>query len=217
MRLQYLGHSCFRIISQMGTAIICDPYNSQMVGINMPKLSCEVVTVSHHHDDHDYTDGVKGCPAVLDEEVHVMADDIDITSIPCFHDDQKGKLRGKNLAFCFNVDGIRVVHMGDIGERDASLAEKLKGTNVLLVPVGGKFTVDASGAKWYVDNICPDIVVPMHYKTPQHNFEIDGVEKFLQLFDKKQITFAHSETLQLEDVPQNDVPQVVVLDVYEDN
>ena len=107
--------------------------------------------------------------------------------------------------------------MGDIGESDASLAEKLKGTNVLLVPVGGKFTVDASGAKWYVDNICPDIVVPMHYKTPQHNFEIDGVEKFLQLFDKKQITFAHSETLQLEDVTQNDVPQVVVLDVYEDN
>lgn len=214
MKIQYLGHSCFRIISELNTAIICDPYKAEMLGFAMPKLSCDVVTISHRHADHDCIEEVAGNPAVLEGDVRLAADDIAIESFFCFHDDQKGKLRGKNTVFCFLVDGLRVVHMGDVGELNAELAKKIYGCDVLMLPVGGVFTVDAEGADWYVKTVHPKMVIPMHYKTPQHAFEIDGAEKFLALQKPQNVHIVHSETLELNDLLQNEEPQIVVLEPY---
>lgn len=214
MKIQYLGHACFRLISEIGTAVICDPYESNMVGFDMPKLSCDVVTVSHRHADHDAVEGVRGAPAVLEGKVSLAADDISVQSIATFHDDKKGKLRGENYVFCFLIDGLKIVHMGDVGFLDEDLAKTICGCDVLLLPVGGIYTVDAKGAKWYVDNVKPKIAVPMHYKTDEHNFEIAPVEEFLNLFNPEQVRYVHSETLLLEDAPENAQPQVCVLDRY---
>lgn len=213
MKIQYLGHSCFRIISQLNTAVLCDPYCGKMVGFAMPQLSCDVVTISHHHQDHDCVDEVKGTPAVLEGEVNIAADDIAICSKETFHDDKQGKLRGKNMVFCFLVDGLRVVHMGDVGVFDEGIANFAEGCDVLLLPVGGVYTVDAKQANKYVQQIRPKIVVPMHYKTPLHNFEIDTVDKFLALQQPNNITFAPNETLVLEDAPKQGT-QIVVLQPY---
>lgn len=216
MKIQYLGHSCFRLISDLGTAVICDPYNGEMVGFEMPKLSCDVVTVSHRHADHDAVEQVKGQPSVLEKEVYLAADDVAIQSVHTFHDGEQGKRRGDNYVFCFLVDGLKIVHMGDVGCLDDKLAETINGCDVLLLPVGGIYTVDAQGAKWYVDKVQPKIVIPMHYKTQKHNFEIAPIDEFLKLFDREQVHYAHSETLLLEDAPQNEVPKIFVLDRYED-
>ena len=216
MKLQYMGHSCFRIISEMGTTIVCDPFNSQMVGIDLPKIGCDVVTISHHHDDHDCLDSIKGNPAQLDGEISCLADDVVVDSFASFHDKQKGKLRGTNHVFRFVVDGISVVHMGDIGELNLQLVDQIAGCDVLLLPVGGTYTVDATDAKWYVDRVCPKIVVPMHYKTPMHNFEIDTVESFLHLFDDQDVVRHASETLVLNDVPTNQTTKVIALEIYQD-
>ena len=216
MKIQYLGHASFRLISDVGTAIICDPYKGDMVGFDMPKLSCDVVTTSHGHGDHAAVDEVKGNPPVLEKEVSLAVDDVAVQSIHTFHDDKKGKLRGDNYVFCFLVDGLKVVHMGDIGCLDEKLAERLRGCDVLLLPTGGFFTVDAAGAKWYVDRIQPKIVIPMHYKTSEHNFDIAPVQDFLKLFDEQQVRHTHSETLVLDDAPQNERPQIIVLDRYQD-
>lgn len=214
MKIQYLGHSCFRIISSCNTAVICDPFDGEMVGFEMPKLSCDVVTISHHHRDHDFVEGVQGNPPLLEKDVYLAADDIAIQSIHCFHDDQKGRLRGENYAFCFLVDGLKVVHMGDIGEIDENLIKSIHGCDVLMLPVGGVFTVDAAAAKQYVDKVQPKIVLPMHYKTDKHNFEIGSLEEFTKLFPQERVNLTHSETLVLEDAPTNDEPQIVVLDRY---
>ena len=216
MKIQYLGHSCFRLISQTGTAIITDPYDSDMVGLNMPRLSCDVVTISHHHRDHDFVEGVKGNPALLEQSVAVAADDVAITSIPTYHDNQQGKLRGENHVFCFLVDGLKVVHMGDVGEIDDNLVKQLHGCDVLMLPVGGVFTIDAIEAKKAVDKIQPKIVIPMHYKTEKHKFGLGELDQFTKLFDDGDLRYQHSETLILEDMPENTRPQVVVLDIYED-
>ena len=216
MKLQNLGHACFRIISEMGTTIVCDPYDGKMTGFEMAHVRCDVVTVSHHHGDHDSMDAILGNPAVVDEVIACAADDIAVESYATFHDDEKGAKRGKNLVFSFLVDGLKVVHMGDVGCLDEEIVSRIKGCDVLLLPVGGTFTVDAKGAKWYVDEVQPKIVVPMHYKTDEHSFNVDGVEVFLSQFDEEDVTRSQSDTLTLFDAPENDRTKVITLERFKD-
>ena len=216
MKLQYLGHASFRIISEMGTTVVCDPYKNDWVGFDMARVRCDVVTISHHHGDHDCMDSIIGTPAELDVEIACAADDVAIESIETFHDDAQGAKRGKNLVFTFLVEGLKVVHMGDVGCLDEKVVAKINECDVLLLPVGGTFTVDATGAKWYVDAVKPKIVVPMHYKTDEHSFDVDGVDKFLSLFAADHVTVSQSDTLTLYDAPQNAETQVVVLQRFKD-
>ena len=216
MKLQYLGHASFRIISEMGTTVVCDPFKADWVGFEMARVRCDVVTVSHHHADHDCMDSIIGSPAELDLEIACAADDIAIESIETYHDDVKGTKRGKNLIFTFLVDGLKVVHMGDIGCLDENVVSKIKNCDILLLPVGGTFTVDAKGAKWYVDSVQPKIVVPMHYKTDEHSFDVDGVDKFLSMIPSERVTVSNSDTLTLYDAPQSEITEVVVLQRFKD-
>lgn len=216
MKIQYLGHACFRLISEMGTTVVCDPYSSSMVGLNMPAVRCDVVTMSHHHHDHDCLDCVLGSPAELDMEVTCCADDFAIRSLPTYHDDEKGAKRGNNLVFTFNVDGLNVVHMGDVGCKDMGVVNNIYGCDVLMLPVGGVYTIDAEGAKWYVDRVKPKVVLPMHYMTESHKFQLGSPDEFLSLFNEKQIKRLNSDSLVLYDAPQNDEAEIVVLQQYVD-
>lgn len=216
MKLQYLGHSCFRIISELGTTVVCDPYSSDYVGFSMPKVRCDAVTVSHHHSDHDCCDSVLGSYTLIDEKLTFPADDIAIDCVSTYHDDVKGEKRGKNLVFKFVVDGLKVVHMGDVGCIDKAVIDFAKGCDVLLMPVGGVYTVDAKGAKRYVDEICPKIVVPMHYADNALKFSLNSVNDFTELFDKEQVQVKSTYAMELQDQPQNEKTQVVVLKRCED-
>ena len=214
MKLQYLGHSCFRLISEMGMTIVTDPYKPSMVGLDMPQVRCDVVTMSHHHDDHDCMQNVLGTPTEIDVEIACVADDVAIQSYPTFHDEQQGKLRGKNLVFTFLVDGLKIAHLGDIGCLDENITKQLANCDVLLVPVGGTYTVDHVGAKWYVDQIQPKIVVPMHYKFGTSKIDIAPIDAFLQQFDSAQIRYI-GDTLNIYDYPENDTPLIYVMDMWE--
>ena len=216
MKIQYLGHSCFRLISDMGTTIVCDPYDSAMVGLNMPRVRADVVTVSHHHNDHDFVQALAGQPAEIDCEVTCCADDVTITSIPTFHDDERGAKRGNNLVFCFEIDGIRVVHMGDIGLLDENVVSRIAKCDVLLLPVGGTYTVDASAAKRYVDEVKPHIVIPMHYKRGGCKLDIDTADKFISLFDAQDVEASQSDFLVLDDAPVNTDTRIILLQQFED-
>ena len=214
MKLQYLGHSCFRLISDMGMTIVTDPYKPSMVGLDMPQVRCDVVTMSHHHDDHVCMQNVLGTPTEIDVEIACVADDVAIQSYPTFHDEQQGKLRGKNLVFTFLVDGLKVAHLGDIGCLDENITKQLANCDVLLVPVGGTYTIDHVGAKWYVDQIQPKIVVPMHYKFGTSKIDIAPIDAFLQQFDSAQIRYI-GDTLNIYDYPENDTPLIYVMDMWE--
>lgn len=179
MKIEYLGHSCFLIISRSGLRIVCDPYNG--IGYEMPKVQADIVTVSHHHYDHDYVAGVGGDPAVIDSPCDKTVGDVKISAVKSFHDDAGGRLRGSNLIFTFTSDGISVCHMGDLGEKfSRGLIEKLAPVDVLLIPVGGNYTIDAAEALKYTEAIAPRIVIPMHY-SQGGNIDIDGVRKFMEL------------------------------------
>ena len=182
MKIKYLGHSSFLLTESTGTAVVCDPYDSS-VGFKMPSVSADAVTVSHHHYDHDNVSAVSGSPVVLDREQGYSLPGVGIKAIKSFHDDKQGALRGDNVIFKFRMDGLDVCHLGDLGEDCTSeLIESILPVNVLLIPVGGTYTIDAAMAKEYVDRIMPDVVIPMHYRTKNHTLDIDKVDGFLQLF-----------------------------------
>ena len=212
MIIEYLGHSCFKLTESTGTTIVCDPYSEAAVGFAMPKVEADVVTVSHHHSDHDVTGNVGGTPVIIDKEENYDSDGVEINSIKSFHDASRGKKRGENLIFKFRMDGIDVCHLGDLGEKCSSdLIETLLPVNVLLIPVGGNYTIDAEMAKEYVDRIMPDIVIPMHYRTKDCKIDIDKVDEFLELFDEDIIEEAEGNSIELSRTDLGGETKIVVL------
>ena len=188
MKIEYLGHSCFKLTESTGVSVVCDPYSGE-IGYSMPRLSVDAVTISHHHFDHDCLDNIINVPAVIDSDGSFSVHGVKISSIKSFHDDAHGKKRGENLIFKYVMDGITVCHLGDLGENCSdSLIEKISPVNVLLIPVGGNYTIDANTAKVYVDKIKPQIVIPMHYRTADCNINIEKIDEFLKLFDKNMIS-----------------------------
>ncbi|MCD8209259.1 MAG: MBL fold metallo-hydrolase [Coprobacillus sp.] len=178
--LRYLGHSSFLLDSESSTLVI-DPYKDGSVpGLTFPKgIVCDAVVTSHNHDDHNAID-----------QVLLTGLDIDFTyeEIPCYHDNQKGALRGPNKIFIFYINGLKIVHLGDLGHAlDKETIEKLKGCDVLLAPINGHFTLGADAIYDLVCQVEPKITVPMHYYRMEDNSGYpDGgqIETFLKHFDR---------------------------------
>ena len=179
MKITWLGHSCFKIESDGGKIIVTDPFD-EAVGYPLPKEKADVVTVSHDHHDHNNVKVLKGDPAVVRGSGKQTAAGIEFEGIATYHDEKGGKLRGKNTIFSFEMDGIRVCHLGDLGhllgEKEAAA---LCDVDVLMIPVGGVYTLDAEGAKKVVGQIRPKVVIPMHFMTPALTFEVDPPDRFL--------------------------------------
>lgn len=211
MKIEYLGHSCFKLTESTGTSVVCDPY-SEDIGYKMPAVSADAVTVSHRHYDHDAVKNVIGKPVVIEKESSYDLPGVDVDAVKSFHDAQRGKLRGENVIFKFRMDGIDVCHLGDLGEACSSdLIETVLPVNVLLIPVGGNYTIDAEMAKEYVDRIMPDIVIPMHYRTKDCKIDIDKVDEFLKLFDEEVIEEAEGNTLELSRSDLGGETRIIVL------
>jgi L-ascorbate metabolism protein UlaG (beta-lactamase superfamily) len=152
-----------------------------MVGYRLPDVGADVVTTSHDHGDHNNVKAVKGHFTHLSEPGRYSVGGVDIRGIPTFHDDSGGSKRGKNTVFCFDIDGITVCHLGDLGHQlTPQQAAAIGPVDVLLVPVGGKFTVDYRGAAAVTRQLKPKISIPMHYRTRMLQFYLDGPEKFLE-------------------------------------
>lgn len=177
MKLTYLKHSAF-LIEGEGATILTDPYPTS-VGYKMPKVSPNIVSVSHHHYDHCDLSAVSGKYTLLEKAGSYNVDGVKITAIPSFHDDCQGRARGENLIFVFEIDGIIVCHMGDIGEKFSQFDfEKLPEIDVLLIPVGGNYTIDAVEAAKYIRKISPKVAIPMHYNLEGCRIDIESVERF---------------------------------------
>ncbi len=198
MKITWLGHSSFRLEESTGTTVVTDPYHSN-VGYDMPAVEADIVTVSHKHEDHNNIENISGSPTVITRAGAYEIGGVHILGSHTFHDDSKGAQRGDNIVFKYRMDGVDVCHMGDIGEEcNAILVEMLMPVNVLLIPVGGTYTIDAKQAKEYVDRIMPDVVIPMHYKTKDCDFDIDKVGEFLDLFDDENIVYVDGASVDFD-------------------
>ncbi len=179
MEITWLGQSCFRIKTTHGI-VITDPCPPDL-GYPPAKLSARIVTISHNHHDHNYVQNISGEFKTIYRPGEYEISSILIFGIATFHDAEQGKQRGKNIVYRIETDELSVCHLGDLGHSlNASEVEQLQNCDVLLVPVGGVFTVNGSEAAAIVRQITPKIVIPMHYKTPQLKTELETVDRFLQ-------------------------------------
>ena len=186
MKLRYLGHAAFELELTDGRKIVFDPYEAGSYDgalafgpISGPH---DIAVVSHDHPDHRFEGVVSQAAAVWDRAGETDISGIRITSIPTFHDETEGSERGTNLISIVEADGVRVAHLGDLGHAITKAdAPALEGVDVMIVPIGGYFTIDAAVAKAVVEEFSPKIVVPMHYKSDKCGFPIAPVEDFTML------------------------------------
>ena len=165
----------------------------------MADVEADIVSVSHGHHDHNNISSVKGNPTVIRNAGFYEIGGVHMFAQMSHHDENKGADRGNNLVFKFRMDGVEICHMGDIGEECSTmLVESMVPVNILLIPVGGTYTIDAEMAKVYVDKVMPDIVIPMHYRTKDCELDIDKVNQFLDLFDDDDIVRVEGDTVEFD-------------------
>lgn len=182
MKVKWLGHACFLLTSESGLRIITDPYTAGVFGLNYapPAETADIVTVSHDHADHNNVAAVKGSPQVVQGVGSHEAKGVRFKGVATAHDQSSGKERGPNTILCFALDGINVCHLGDLGHdlSDKAVAD-IGDVDVLLIPVGGNFTIDAAGANRVCQKLAPKVVIPMHFKNDRcPSFPVAGVDDF---------------------------------------
>jgi L-ascorbate metabolism protein UlaG (beta-lactamase superfamily) len=169
MDITYLGHSSFKIRGKK-ISVVTDPFDPEMVGLKYPRLKGDIVTVSHNHQDHNRSDLVKGVKKILDSPGEYEIMEVSVIGISTLHDSKKGSLRGKNIIFIIDIDGISLAHLGDLGHKPTeSQLELLEDVDVLMVPVGGEYTIGPTLATEIVQDVGAKVILPMHYNFPGLN------------------------------------------------
>lgn len=205
MRLTYYGHASFLVETADGTRVILDPYRhgafGGAVGYAPIDEPADVVVATHTHDDHGATDTIPGDPLVFVHPVAETVGSLQITGVDVAHDEAGGSKRGRNTVVILDDGDVRLVHLGDLGHTlDAATVQAIGRVDVLLVPVGGFFTIDHDQAAAVVDALDPRIVIPIHYKTDKADFPIAPVDLFL----------ATQEAVKHEDGPSLEVSRATL-------
>ena len=166
MILRYLGHDLFTLTLTDGTLIVTDPYQG-LYQYPDRTIAADICTVSHHHADHDSVSILQGDPIIIDTEgIHHPKNGICITGISTFHDEAQGAKRGTNLVFVIEVEGLRFVHLGDLGHLlSPAQISAIGQPDILFLPVGGNYTIDAKTALCVMQSLSPKVTIPMHYRT----------------------------------------------------
>lgn len=179
MKLEWIGHACFRLTAEDGTVVITDPYD-ESVGIEMLPLEADLITMSHEHHDHNETRMLAGRPVIARGTQEASVGGVTARAVGSYHDGERGLRRGFNAIRIFDIDGLKVVHMGDQGcMPDDDVLAAIADADVMMIPAGGTYTVDAQGAKAIVERAKPRCVIPMHVKTKHCPYPITLVTPFL--------------------------------------
>ncbi len=215
MQITWFGQSTFKLQGKSGAdivSIITDPFKPEKLGLKLPRLEADILTISHDHDDHNNIDAVKGDPFLVRGPGEYEVKGVYIDGIHSWHDASKGAERGDNIIYRFELEDISIAHLGDLGhELDDKQLERLEGTDILLIPVGGTYTIDAQVAVKVINQIEPRIVIPMHYQIPGLKLPkpLGTLEQFLKAVAVKP-RMEEKLKISKKDLPQDDM-EVVVL------
>ena len=211
----FYGQSCFRVKGK-NASIVFDPYDADFTGLHLLKLEADIVCVSHDHRDHNNIEAVKNlkekeAPFVISGPGEYEKIGVNIVGIASFHDDREGSERGKNTIYHVVIDGINIVHLGDLGQKKLTQeqVEQLSTCDILLIPVGGVYTISGKDAPDIISQIEPKVIIPMHYKIEGLKFDLNPVEVFLSTMGKEKLETQAKFSVSEEKLPTE--PEVVVL------
>lgn len=215
MDITYLGHSSFRIKTKTAV-VVTDPFDSKMVGLKYNGVDGDIVTVSHNHADHNAADKVAGVKKVINGPGEYEISGVSFIGYQSFHDNEKGQKRGKNTIYVIEADGLRIVHLGDLGHTiSEDLINEMGDVDILMIPVGGEYTIGPKEATELVNKIEPFFVIPMHYGVEELNKEtfanIEPVETFLK---ESGLTVERTPkfTIKKEDILEDQNSKIIVLE-----
>ncbi len=197
MQLTWYGHSCFLLTAESGYSILTDPCDRE-TGYDLHDLACDAVTISHEHHDHNCLAIVTGEPQIIRTPGEHLAREIPITGFSSYHDNAKGAHRGSNIIFLYRIDGLKVLHLGDLGHMlPDETVEAIGDVDILLAPIGGVYTINAKTAAALSDRLNAKVLIPMHYKTPALHFNIEGLEPLLAANANRRVHHLNANTASL--------------------
>lgn len=215
-KITWAGQACFQLSfsnsKDHSANVVIDPFEEK-IGLKMPNFEADVLLVSHGHEDHNNTKGVKGSPFIIEGPGEYEVKGVFVQGIESFHDDVQGKERGKNTIYLFEAEDMRFCHLGDLGQKELTddQLEKIGLVDVLMIPVGGEYTIGSAEASKIVGQIEPKIVIPMHYALPKLTIELDGVEQFLKAMGKNTADPLDKLTVKVATLPKEGAMEVMVL------
>lgn len=209
MKISWYGHSCFRIATK-NTIIITDPFGKN-IGLKPPRCEADIVTISHDHYDHNDASTLRGSPFIINGPGEHELKEVVIRGINSFHDSNEGKERGVNTIFSIEAEDIKICHLGDLGQKELTneQLEKISEVDILMIPVGGIYTIDGEKAIAIINQIEPKIVIPMHYKVPKLNIKLHKVDIFLKEIGTKE-EIVDQLIIKKKDLPKEETRVVVM-------
>lgn len=213
MIITWYGHSCFKIQSG-DLVLVTDPF-AKDIGLTPPRMRADIVTVTHGHFDHNHTESLGGEPFVITGPGEYEVKGVYIHGIETFHDTEQGALRGLNTIYMIGIEDFTIAHLGDFGE-DALRPEtmdELGSVDMLMIPVGGIYTVGAKNAAKIVKQLEPRFVIPMHYAVKGLSFKLDGVDSFLKEMGAGTIAPVEKFAVRKKDIGPEEKTEVVVLEI----
>lgn len=215
MDIIHLGHSSFRI-KWRNASLVTDPFSTEATGLKFPKnLEADIVTVSHQHEDHNFVGNGKweagSETLIISGPGEYESKGVKILGIAGFHDSSAGEERGKNTIFKIAMDGVNICHLGDLGDKlESGTVDLLDGVDILLIPVGGIYTINAKTASEIITQLEPKIVIPMHYKVPGLRFDLEPLENFLTEMGKPDVKAIPKLSISKDKLPEE--TEVIVLE-----
>jgi len=223
MQIIWKGQSCFQIITNRSKngqiSIVIDPF-SEDIGLRLPKLEADILLITHKHPDHNNIKGVSGtasiegakAPFLIEGPGEYEIKEVYIQGISAWHDESEGKERGEVTIYIMEVEGLRICHLGDIGQKDLTdeQLEQIGDVDILMIPVGGVYTISAKEAVKIISQIEPKITIPMHYQTPKLKIKLDGVDKFLKALGIKSVTPEAKLTIKEKDLSPEEAKIIVL-------
>ena len=202
LQIRWHGHSCFEITNEV--TLVTDPHDGKSIGIHAPNVTGDIVLVSHDHYDHNSVKSVEkeGSKVITDTRKRNITN-VEIKGIESFHDECRGEKRGNNIIYKFTMEDITFCHMGDLGhDLDEDTVQKIGDVDILFIPIGGTFTLDAKQAWRIIKKVKPRIAVPMHYKIGGLSLPITGIEPFLEESNYEILKVGNEIDIEKEDLPE---------------
>ncbi len=215
MDITYLGHSSFKVKTKTAT-VVMDPFDPKMVGLKYPPVEADMLTVSHDHQDHNSTDKIGGTKKIIKGPGEYEISGVTVMGYKTYHDNKKGEERGKNTIYVIEAEGLRILHLGDLGHiLDDKLLEEVGDIDIMMIPVGGFYTIGPKEAVDIITKIEPFFVIPMHFK--QEGMNPEFTEKLLPVADFLKESGLTTENMQKfaikkEDILEEQTTKVVVLE-----